>query len=198
MAASDSELVRRILSGSDTAAAELVHRYQRPVFSILLRMVRDRTAAEDLAQETFIKALNALDSFQQERKFSSWLFKIAHNRAIDHLRRASPESVPLETQDEALDPLAVLAAPEAERPDRAAGRLDLRRAFQQSLARLRPSYREVVVLRFQEGLSYEEIAEVCDLPMGTVKTHLHRARKALAKELTELGFGPGSEGGETA
>jgi RNA polymerase sigma-70 factor (ECF subfamily) len=192
----DAVLVREILAGSQDAAHELVKRLERPVFALILRMVRDRELAEDLAQEAFIKAFRALDSFHLDRKFSSWLFKIAHNTAIDYLRKSSLDEVPLETEGEGLDPLQTLAAPEIEDPEHQAGRRDLREAFEECLGRLRPDYREVVVLRFQEGLSYEEIAEVCDLPMGTVKTHLHRARKALAQEMGELGFGPQSRPSE--
>lgn len=192
----DAALVREILAGSEEAAFELVKRFEKPVFALILRMVRDRPLAEDLAQEAFVKAFRALDSFHQDRKFSSWLFKIAHNTTIDHLRRATPDEVPLETDGEGLDPLATLSAPEIEEPDRQAARRDMRDAFELCLSRLRPDYRQVVVLRFQEGLSYEEIAEICELPMGTVKTHLHRARKQLSEQMGELGWGPESRPSE--
>ena len=188
MAPTDVELVRSALRGSQDAYRDLVVRFERPIFGLVLRMVRDRSVAEELAQEVFLKAFQALDSFDQKRKFSSWLFKIAHNRAIDHLRRARHEMVPLETEEEGLDPIATVAAPDGESPEAATVRGGLMAAFEEALGELRPQYREVLLLRFREGLSYEEISEVCELPMGTVKTHIHRARKALAQALEEAGW----------
>ena len=154
-------------------------------------MVRDRPLAEDLAQEVFIKAFGALGSFDPSRKLSSWLFKIAHNATVDHLRKRRLATVPLETPDDGLDPISTVGAPAADSPDRIAERGDLARAFDRALLELRSAYREVLVLRFQEGLAYEEISEVCDLPLGTVKTHLHRARKALAGHMAKAGWTPG-------
>ena len=190
MPVSDSELVRRALAGSEDAYAEIVHRFQRPIFSLILRMVRDRPLAEDLAQEVFIKAFGALASFDPQRKLSSWLFKIAHNATVDYLRKRRLATVPLESPGEGLDPISTVRAPGVDDPERIAERGDLARGIERALAELRPDYREVLVLRFQEGLAYEEIAEVCELPLGTVKTHLHRARKALAVHMAKAGWGP--------
>jgi RNA polymerase sigma-70 factor (ECF subfamily) len=186
----DAELIQGALAGSEEAYRQLVLRYQRPVWGLLQRMVRDRMLAEDLAQEVFVKAFRALATFDQRRKFSSWLFKIAHNTAIDQLRRKELDMVALETPDGEPDLLAVIPDRDSESPDSAARRGDLARDLEASLERLRPEYREVVLLRFKEGLSYEEIAEVTDLPLGTVKTHLYRARKAMARYLTARGWEP--------
>ena len=134
------------MAGSEDAFAELVHRFQRPVFSLIVRMVRDRGVAEDLAQEVFIKAYRALDTFDPKRKVSSWLFKIAHNATIDHLRRRRLETVPLESDDERVDPLDTIGAPAADRPDRVAERADFIRGFEEALQDLRTDYREVLVL----------------------------------------------------
>ena len=95
----DLDLVRRALAGSQDAYRDLLLRYQRPVLSLIRRMVRNSSQAEDLAQEVFLKAFRALGSFDQKRKFSSWLFKIAHNATIDQLRRKKLDTVPLETRD---------------------------------------------------------------------------------------------------
>ncbi len=187
----DAVLVTRTLAGDGDAFRQLVERYQRGVFGIVLQLVRDRSAAEDLAQEAFLKAYRALDTFELERKFSSWLFKIAHNAAIDHLRRRGPETLPLESPDEeGPDLLATLAAPAHDTPEALARRRRLAAALEEAVARLKPDYRLVMELRFRQGLAYEEIAEVTGLPLGTVKTHLHRARKGMAKALIELGWGP--------
>ena len=177
------------LAGSQDAYQDLLERYQRPVFGLVLRLVRDRSLAEDLAQEAFLKAFRALSTFQRERKLSSWLFKIAHNTAIDHLRRRQLETVPLETPErEGPDLLDSLAGPERQSPESNVRRGDLAAALEEAVQRLRPEYRTVMELRFREGLSYEEIVEITGLPMGTVKTHIHRARKAMAASLETLGW----------
>ncbi|MGH7594073.1 MAG: RNA polymerase sigma factor, partial [Gemmatimonadales bacterium] len=95
-ALSDQEVVRHAARGREAAYRELIRRYQRPVFSLIYRMVRDRELAEDLAQETFVKVLNAIESYRPEYKFSSWIFKIANNAAIDQLRRRSLDTISLD------------------------------------------------------------------------------------------------------
>ena len=113
----DAQLVSRALAGSQDAHREIVLRYQRPIYSLILRMVRESGEAEDLAQEVFLKAFTALGTFDRRRKFSSWLFKIAHNTAIDQLRRRRLETVPLETPDkERPDLLAMLPDQAGETP----------------------------------------------------------------------------------
>lgn len=190
----DLDLVRRALDGSQDAYRDLLLRYQRPVLSLIRRMVRNNSQAEDLAQEVFLKAFRALESFDQRRKFSSWLFKIAHNASIDQLRRRQLDTVPLETRDrDQPDLVAVLADPGVETPSSRVERRDLALAIEGAMASLKPPYREVVILRYQEGLAYEEIAEVTDLPLGTVKTHLFRARKAMVAHLEARGWTPENE-----
>src|SRR5574341_2057083 len=105
--ASDQQVVAWAVAGHEAAFRELVRRYERPVFSLLYRMVRDRALAEDLAQETFVKVLNGLDSYRPEFKFSSWLFKIANNVTIDHLRRRQLDTLSLDGGPNALSPQAV-------------------------------------------------------------------------------------------
>ena len=192
----DAELVTSTLRGSQDAFRELVVRFERPVYSLVLRMVQEPGVAEDLAQEVFFKAYRRLDTYDPQWKFSSWLFKIAHNTTIDHLRRSVPDTVPLETEDEDRGDLSsVLADPTAESPEAASERKDLARSLEQAIARLRPEYREAVLMFYAHGASYQEICEVTGLPLGTVKTNLHRARKELAQAMTALGWGPESETG---
>jgi len=186
----DAELVESTLRGSQEAFRDLVLRFERPVYALILRMVRDAETAEDLAQEVFVKAYRHLASYDPRRKFASWLFKVAHNTTIDHLRRAQLDTVPLAAeQEDGGGLLAVLADASTESPAAAAERRDMARALERAIARLRPEYREAVVLRYVEGLAYQEICEVLGLPVGTVKTNLHRARKELAAAMAALGWG---------
>jgi RNA polymerase sigma-70 factor (ECF subfamily) len=192
----EADLAARARAGSADAFRELVLRFERPVYGLVLRMVRDPSTAEELAQDVFLKAHRRLDSYDPERRFGSWLFKIAHNTAIDHLRRSSPDLVSLEAGDDEGGGLAaVLANPAAESPEAAAERGDLARDLDRAISALRPEYREVVVLRHQEGLAYEEISEAMGLPLGTIKTHLHRARKELAVLLRARGWAPETRSG---
>jgi RNA polymerase sigma-70 factor (ECF subfamily) len=190
----DAELVADALRGAQEAFREIVVRFERPVYSLIARMVQDPGTAEDLAQEVFIKAFRRLDTYDPERKFSSWLFKIAHNTTIDHLRRNVPETVSLEGGKERDEEgrgglAAVLSDESVENPSAAAERKDMARSLERAISRLRPEYREVVVLFYIEGASYQEICETMGLPLGTVKTNLHRARKELAGEMAALGWG---------
>jgi RNA polymerase sigma-70 factor (ECF subfamily) len=193
----DAELAASALRGSQDAFRELVKRFERPVYTLVLRMVQDPGTAEDLAQEVFVKAFRRLSTFDPQWKFSSWLFKIAHNTTIDHLRRGAPETVPLETDadDERGSLAAVLADETSEDPGAAAERRDLGRSLEKAIARLRPDYRQAVLMFYVHGASYQEICEVTGQPLGTVKTNLHRARKELAQTMTGLGWGPPGETG---
>lgn len=188
----DEQLVVEALAGSQSAFREIVHRFERPVFNLVARMVHDRTLAEDLSQDAFVKAFSRLDTYQPEQgKFSNWLFKIAHNTAIDQLRRRAIDTVSLEAggEDEP-DYASTTPDPAAHTPLDSMVQTDLATALSAAIDRLRPEYREAMVLRHQEGLAYEEIAEIMELPLGTVKTYLHRARKELAGDLSAAGWGP--------
>jgi len=194
---SDETLAVEARKGSQEAFQELVERYERPLFGLIVRIVRRPETAEDLTQEAFLKAYRALARFDPGRKFSSWIFKIAHNTALDSLRRDGHEPLsldaPIGDQEEAPEPPA---DPAAESPfERAAGR-DLGRALEAAIRTLRPEYREVLLLRFVEELSYEEIAEVLSLPLGTVKIHIYRARRDLARAMSGLGWDPAELGGK--
>jgi RNA polymerase sigma-70 factor (ECF subfamily) len=188
---SDEALAIAAREGSETAFRTLVERFERPVYALILRMVHGAEQAEDLAQETFVKAWKALGRFDPERKFSSWLFKIAHNSALDALRRRGEEPLSLDApvgSDE--EPRELPADPAAENPLRVALGREAGRVLEEALRELRPAYREILLLRFGEELAYEEIAEVTGLPLGTVKVHLFRARAELAKRMRALGLDP--------
>lgn len=194
-ALTDPELAASALAGSEDAFRELVRRFERPVYTLIVRMVQDPALAEDLAQEVFVKAYRRLDTYDPERKLSSWLFKIAHNTTIDHLRRGTVDTVALEAEkdDERGGLSSVLPDESVESPSAQVERKDLARALEKAIATLRPEYREAVVMFYAGGASYQEICEVTGLPMGTVKTNLHRARKQLAEQMMAMGWKPGGE-----
>src|SRR5436309_9351096 len=182
--ASDQQVVAWAKQGYETAFRELVRRYERPLFSLLYRMVRDRALAEDLAQETFIKVLNGIGSYNPQFKFSSWIFKIANNAAIDQLRKRDPETLSLDGSPSATSPeemraTALQLGDRGETPLQEVEARELGSAIERAIARLRPEYRACILLRHVEGHSYEEIARIPDLPLGTVKTYIHRARNDL-------------------
>jgi RNA polymerase sigma-70 factor, ECF subfamily len=190
-ALSDQEVVLLARSGQDAAYRELIRRYERPVFALLFRMVRDRELAEDLAQETFVKALNAIDSYRPEFKFSSWIFKIGNNAAIDHLRRRELDTLSLDGSPHAETPEAMQATAlqigaRQESPLDTVEAKELGGHIEAAIGALRPEYRSCILLRHVEGRPYEEIAEILNLPLGTVKTYIHRARNELREALAHL------------
>ena len=183
-ARSDQDIVAWALEGAETAYRELLRRYERPVYALIFRMVRDRELAEDLTQETFVKVLNALDRYRPEYKFSSWIFKIANNAAIDQLRRKELDTLSFEggpdaTTPERVEATSLQVGDAAESPLEELEARELGSAIEQAIARLRPEYRACIIMRHVEGRPYDEIAEMLDLPLGTVKTYIHRARAEL-------------------
>jgi RNA polymerase sigma-70 factor (ECF subfamily) len=187
----DQEIIERARQGRESAFRELIGRYQRPVFSLIYRLVRDREKAEDLSQDTFIKVLNALDRYDPSYKFSSWIFKIAHNTALDHLRKKEPDTLSMdgsphartsaETEATTINPPSPDESPE----DFTASR-ELGSHIEVAIGTLRPEYRTAIVLCHVEGRPYEEIASIMEVPLGTVKTYIHRARNELKKQLLHL------------
>jgi RNA polymerase sigma-70 factor (ECF subfamily) len=187
----DQEIVVLARQGREAAYRELIGRYQRPVFSLIYRLVRDREKSEDLAQETFIKVLNALDRYDPSFKFSSWIFKIAHNTSLDHLRKKELVTLSLEGSPHAesqseIEASTVQALSTEETPEDYAASRELGATLEKAIGRLRPEYRTAIVMCHVEGRPYEEIAEVMGVPLGTVKTYIHRARNELKKELEHL------------
>jgi RNA polymerase sigma-70 factor (ECF subfamily) len=188
--------VRSVLAcgpGSDAAFRHLVARYERPLFSFVLRMVRDRGAAEDISQEVLLKVFRGLRAFDLQRKFSSWLFKIAHNATIDWLRRRGPAEESLDAPLSPDGPTREFVDQRALTPEASWQNAELAAALERAVGALRAEFRAVVLLRFREGLAYEEIAEATGLPLGTVKTFLFRARRQMAAHLAAAGFPVGGE-----
>jgi RNA polymerase sigma-70 factor (ECF subfamily) len=155
-----------------------VRRYERPVRGLIRRIVHDPALAEDLAQDTFVKVYRHLPRFDVHRPLTSWIFRIAHHTAVDALRRRRAEG-PLVEAAPVVDP----APPECDR-------LALARALEAALAGLRVDQRVALLLRYQEGLSYEEIGAVLGVPEGTAKTLVHRGRRTMAAALEAAGWRP--------
>jgi RNA polymerase sigma-70 factor (ECF subfamily) len=188
---SDHELVTRAQAGSEKAYRELLDRYQRPVFSIIFRMIRDREQAEDLAQETFVRVFNHIGRYDPRYKFSSWIFKIATNLTIDWIRRKELKTVSIDgsrnavTSDE-MEATAITIVSDDENPEQLLESKELGEEIEQAIGKLRPEYRAAILLRHVEGREYQEIAEIMALPLGTVKTYIHRGRNELRDTLQHL------------
>ena len=186
----DAEPIRRVLAGDRDAFGLLVARHGRRVHDLARRMLRDASEAEDAAQQAFLNAFRALDRFDPQRPFRHWLLRITTNLCRNRLaaRRLHPGA--RGTAPDEIDPTQLRVAPPAEADggdDAAQGGERVRAA----LEALPETYRLAAVLRYVHGLSVEDIAEVADAPLGTVKTHLFRARAALAVLLA-----PGVRGSE--
>ena len=183
----EARLVAQALGGSQPAFEQIVRRYQRPVLSLLVRLTGDAALAEDLAQETFIKTFRNLAAFDVTRRLSAWILRIAHNTGIDAMRRRRVSLVSIDsnaTDRPDLEPAAQTTPDPVER-------VALRRALEAAMARLRPDQREAVCLRYEEGLPFDVIGQILGIPEATARSHVHRARKELARLLTASGWEPG-------
>lgn len=155
--------------------------------SLIARITGDRAQAEDLAQETFVKAFRNLAAFDTTRRLSSWLFRIAHNTAIDAMRRSRPRAAMDAAHNASSAGSDEPAAPPGPDP---VERQELGRALEAALAELRSDQRAAIVLRYENGLSFDEIGSVLGVPEATARSHVHRARKELARLLTASGWAP--------
>lgn len=187
----DHELAAQACLGREGAFREILQRYEAPVFSLVVRMVRDRELAEDISQEAFLRAFQAIKSFDPSYKFSSWLFKIANNLTIDHLRRRKLDTVSIHGSSYATtaaeaEETKITIESKGENPEEYTASRELGSEIEKAIACLRPQYRTAVLLRHVEGFSYEEIAEVMELPLGTVKTYIHRGRSELKELLSKV------------
>ncbi len=190
----DAALVASALAGDQRAFNAMAARFTAPVFNLIVRLVRDEGVAQELTQDAFLKTFRALRSFDPALKLTPWVLRIAHNTAIDYLRRQRPTFVSI-AEDPESGPAPVLIDERERSPFEHAEHADLKRALDWALGQLRPEYRRLVVLRYQEDQSYDDIAALVGLPLGTVKSHLHRARQAMAALLADSGWGPDRQAG---
>jgi RNA polymerase sigma-70 factor (ECF subfamily) len=182
---SDERLMLRFQGGDVRAFEDLVRRHRTPVFSFLLRLVRERGRAEDLCQETFLRLVRAAGGWQPRAPFRTWLYAVARNLAFDDARRQAFRRVePLD------DPARAAAASDDPAPDRAAEAALVRPKLEAAIAALPDEQREVFLLREHAGLRFHEIAEVTGVPENTVKSRMRYALEALREKLEALGIGP--------
>ncbi len=183
----DSTLVASALAGNQLAFRRLMRKYTGAIHHLVFRMISDKQEVEDLVQEAFVKAFNALASFNDEYAFSTWLYKIATNHCIDHLRRRKLPTFsldkPIQTREGEME--VEVADPDGKAPDEVLVAGEQTAILQSAVTALPEKYRRVIVMRHQEEKTYEEIAEELDLPLGTVKAHIFRAREALYKSLRD-------------
>jgi len=182
----EMELVRAAQKGDDSAFEELVRTYEKKVYHLALRMCGNPDDAYEIAQEAFISAWKGLRFFRGESSFSTWLYRLASNAAIDFIRREKRQSGPgdfsLDDEDTYIEPSDPSPSPQQQ-----AEGAELRQALAKGLAHLSPEHRQVLLLRELQGLSYDEIAESLDLDLGTVKSRIARAREKLRKYLLRSG-----------
>ncbi len=175
-------LVERCRSGEETAFQELIDRYKDLVFGLIARMVQDRSRAEDLAQDVFLRVHRGLPYFRGEARLSTWIFRIVSNVCMQSQGAASRPPVTISLDDEAARPRVTPAA-----SDRQFGDLEMRDRLEKAIARLPANYRLLIAGHYLQGVQYEDLAEGLGLPLGTVKTQLHRAKQKLRRLLeTEL------------
>jgi RNA polymerase sigma-70 factor (ECF subfamily) len=174
--ANERELVERCRAGDDDAFRELVDRYKDRVFGLIVRTVQDRSRAEDLAQEVFLRVHRGLPYFRGEAKLSTWMYRIVANVCVQE--REPGRSVSLDDERTTVRPAST---------DRRFGDLELRDRLEKAIARLPAQYRLLVASHYLQGIQYEELAEALNMPLGTLKTQLYRAKQQLRRLLeTEL------------
>ena len=181
---SDEELVERAKRGDRRAFRMLVDRHKHMVFNVALRMLRNREDAEDAAQEAFLRAFRSIGTFRGQAKFSSWLVRIAINVSLSFAERAYTKQTFVEFHEEA-DGAGPHLTNENMSPEEIATRKDFGERIRALVGTLPPRYRAVITLYYLEERSYQEVADILEIPLGTVKTHLHRAKEHLRKSILE-------------
>jgi RNA polymerase sigma-70 factor (ECF subfamily) len=177
---SDSRLVAEARNGSEKAFRKLVERYQPMAFAVVRGVLGDRRDVEDVVQDVFIRVYRGLSGFRGDAKLSTWMYAIARNEAVNASRRRDPTSEPLED--------VVIESREDARPDEEYRRKAQREDLERCLSELDRDFRVALELRYMGEMSYEEIAEAMELPLGTVKTYIHRAKIELKRVMVRKRF----------
>ncbi|MGE6490015.1 RNA polymerase sigma factor SigW [Paenisporosarcina sp. NPDC076898] len=179
--------IKEVLKGDQNAFAEIVELYQDKLYRVCFRMLGNRHEAEDIAQEAFVRAFVNIHTFDTKRKFSTWLYRIGTNLCIDRIRKKKPDYY-LDAEvsgTEGLNMYSQIAASE-ELPEDQVMKMEMQDRVQYEISRLPDKYRAVIVLKYMEDLPLQEISEILEMPLGTVKTRIHRGREALRKQLSNM------------
>jgi RNA polymerase sigma-70 factor (ECF subfamily) len=193
MASSDEELVARSMGGDLDSFNQLVLRWERPIYALAYRVIGREEDARDVAQETFLRAFRALSGFKGQAKFSSWLYRITLNLCRDWIRKE--KRTPVSQAPEGIDiiELAGEGTP-AESIEQLVGRKELGRAVSKAMAMLPEEQRTAIILKEYHGLTFQEIADMLDCPLSTVKTRLYQGLSVVRKQLEDAGVKPDSLG----
>jgi len=180
----DRTLIDSALKGDQSAYKGLMERHRQAIFHITLKIVHDAEIAADLVQETFMKAFSSLATYRSEFKFSTWLYRIAANTAIDHLRKQRMKMLSLDSPSQSDDgPIEIEVADNSYNPENDLINREQRFSINEAIESLPEKYRVVIVYRHKDDKSYDEIADALSLPVGTVKARIFRARELLKKKL---------------
>lgn len=179
--------IKQVLKGDQSAYSDIVSLYQQKLYQVCYRMLGNQHEAEDIAQEAFVRAYTNLHTFDLNRKFSTWLYRIATNLCIDRIRKKKPDYY-LDAQVAGTDGLDMYSqiSSSDRLPEEEVERMELQERIQYEISQLPDKYRTVIVLKYIEELPLQEISEILDMPLGTVKTRIHRGREALRKQLGNL------------
>jgi RNA polymerase sigma-70 factor (ECF subfamily) len=182
----DNILINKALEGDQTAYEKLMKKYYQLIYNLIFRMISRKEDVEDLTQEAFIKAFNSLQNFDRQFAFSTWLFKIATNNAIDYLRKKKLNTFSIDKEIESEESDFKFEIPDIEnKPDRVIMEDQRKKILDEAIESLPPKYKEVIILRHKLDKEYEEIAKELKIPLGTVKAHIFRGRELLNKFLKD-------------
>ena len=179
--------IKEVLKGDQNAFAEIVELFQDKLYRICYRMLGNKHEAEDIAQEAFVRAFINIHTFDTNRKFSTWLYRIGTNLCIDRIRKKKPDYF-LDAEvagTEGLNMYSQIASKE-ELPEQEVLKMEMQDRVQYEISRLPDKYRAVIVLKYMEDLPLQEISDILEMPLGTVKTRIHRGREALRKQLSNM------------
>ncbi|MUK89326.1 RNA polymerase sigma factor SigW [Ornithinibacillus sp. L9] len=181
------EKIKQVKKGDQAAYEDVVMYYQDKIFQHCYRMLGNAHEAEDIAQEAFIRAYVNIHSYDEKRKFSTWLYRIATNLTIDRIRKRKPDYY-LDAEVKGTDGLDMYSqlATNERLPEEEVQGMELQSYIQDEISNLPPKYRSIIMLRYLEEFSLQEISDILDIPLGTVKTRIHRGREALRKKLRHV------------
>ncbi|MEQ6390575.1 RNA polymerase sigma factor SigW [Bacillaceae bacterium S4-13-58] len=182
-----NQRIKEVKKGDQSAFEDVVSFYQNKVYQICYKMLGNSHEAEDVAQEAFLRAYMNIHSYDEQRKFSTWLYRIATNLSIDRIRKKKPDFY-LDAEVKGAEGLNMYSRISADQPlpEEEIESLELQEYLQKEILSLPEKYRAVIVLRYLDELPLQEISEILDIPVGTVKTRVHRGREALRKKLRHL------------